>query len=68
MKANPAARSALLSLLAALAAGCVEVQPQYERRTSVWVSDSTTSGYAEIDARRALVGRRLRAGESAADR
>lgn len=55
MKANPAARSALLPLLAALAAGCVEVQPQYERRTSVWVSDSTTSGYAEIDARRALV-------------
>ena len=55
MKANPFARSALLFALAALAAGCVEVEPQYERRTSVWVSDSTSSGYTENDARRALV-------------
>ena len=55
MKANPFARSALLLALAALAAGCVEVEPQYERRTSVWVSDSTSSGYTENDARRALV-------------
>ena len=55
MKANPFARSALLFALAALAAGCVQVEPQYERRTSVWVSDSTSSGYTENDARRALV-------------
>ena len=52
-----AKHAALLSLpvLAAIAAGCVEVEPQYERRTSVWVSDSTTAGYAEDDARAALV-------------
>ena len=52
-----AKHAALLSLpvLAALAAGCVEVAPPYERRTSVWVSDSTTAGYTENDARRALV-------------
>ncbi len=55
MKANPLARFAPLLALAALAAGCVEVEPQYERRTSVWVSDSTSSGYTENDARRALV-------------
>ena len=55
MKANTFARSALLLALAALAAGCVQVEPQYERRTSVWVSDSTSSGYTENDARRALV-------------
>lgn len=55
MKANPLARFAPLLALAALAAGCVEVEPQYERRTSVWVSDSTSSGYSENDARRALV-------------
>lgn len=52
-----AKHAALLSLpvLAALVAGCVEVEPPYERRTSVWVSDSTTAGYTENDARRALV-------------
>ena len=55
MKANPLARFAPLLALAALAAGCVQVEPQYERRTSVWVSDSTSSGYTENDARRALV-------------
>ena len=48
-------RFALVSVFAAFAAGCVQVEPQYERRTSVWVSDSTTTGYTENDARRALV-------------
>jgi hypothetical protein len=55
MKRHVLRTASLLSALAALAAGCVEVEPQYERRTSVWVSDSTTSGYTENDARRALV-------------
>ena len=55
METNSAARLALLPVLAVLAAGCVEAGPQYERRTSVWVSDSTTAGYTENDARRALV-------------
>ena len=55
MQTDSAARFALLPVLAVLAAGCVEIEPQYERRTSVWVSDSTTSGYTENDARRALV-------------
>ena len=46
---------ALLALVAALAAGCVEVESPFERRTSVWVSDATSVGYTENDARRALV-------------
>ena len=55
MKRHAFRTASLLSVLAALVAGCVEVEPQYERRTSVWVSDSTTSGYTENDARLALV-------------
>ena len=55
MKANDTARCAISFALAVLAAGCVEVEPQFERRTSVWVSDATTSGYTEDDARAALV-------------
>jgi hypothetical protein len=55
MKRHALRTASLLSVLAALAAGCVDVSPKYERRTSVWVSDSTTSGYTENDARRALV-------------
>ena len=55
MKRHALRTASLLSILAALAAGCVDVSPKYERRTSVWVSDSTTSGYTENDARRALV-------------
>ena len=57
MDTPPAARSALVlfAFAAAFAGGCVEVAPQYERRTSVWVSDSTSSGYTENDARRAFV-------------
>ena len=55
MKRHAIRTASLLSVLAALAAGCVEVEPPYERRTSVWVSDSTTSGYTENDARVAFV-------------
>lgn len=57
MDTTISARSAfvLLAFAAAFAGGCVQVEPEYERRTSVWVSDSTTSGYTENDARRAFV-------------